>query len=212
MLNKIDMYCQVPQLVPHSDLDAIGVWRKGWGGAAYNGLARLFSNGVRVAREIGTLIEHGYPHGAPARWRTLHETGRRRPVHPDQPARDRGTVHGTCPHTTVSGDDAREDPSRRGTVEPCRPASPTNTEVAPGARRASRHERPGVQERPNLGRAGGRGKRMPADARLSRRRVRRSADPLELLFSAQPQTFPVRLAFIQDLQHALPGCGRALVQ
>ena len=44
------------------------------GHAGYNALARLFSNGVCVAREIGTLIAHGYPYGALARWRTLHET------------------------------------------------------------------------------------------------------------------------------------------
>lgn len=42
--------------------------------AGYNALARLFANGVRVAKEIGSLIGNGYPEGATARWRTLHET------------------------------------------------------------------------------------------------------------------------------------------
>ena len=42
--------------------------------AGYNALARLFANGIRVAKEIGSLIGNGYPEGGSARWRTLHET------------------------------------------------------------------------------------------------------------------------------------------
>ena len=41
--------------------------------AGYNAIARLLSNGIRVAKEINILIEHGCPKGANARWRTLHE-------------------------------------------------------------------------------------------------------------------------------------------
>lgn len=42
--------------------------------AGHRALAPLFSNDIRVAREMGSLIERGYPDGATARWRTLHET------------------------------------------------------------------------------------------------------------------------------------------
>lgn len=35
--------------------------------AGYSALARLFSNGIRVAKEIGSLIGSGYPEGASAR-------------------------------------------------------------------------------------------------------------------------------------------------